>query len=204
MSLRLKVCGMREAENIQALGEVAPDFIGLIFFSKSPRDASGFEVDDSLAHGIIRVGVFVNPTLEEVLKRAESHHLDYIQLHGDEPVSLVQEIRASDLGVIKVFRVDSELPVETMKLFEKDVDFFLFDTRTRLFGGSGIKFDWDILKNYPFDTPYFLSGGIDLEDVEKVKNMDLPGLFAIDINSRFEVVPGRKDIEKIKKVKELL
>lgn len=204
MSLKLKVCGMREVENIKGLAGVAPDFMGLIFFDKSPRDASDYKVDKDLAKGIPRVGVFVNPTLEEVLERAASHQLDFVQLHGDETVSLAKDVKAAGLGVIKVFRVEDELPVEAMKSFEGVVDFFLFDTKTKLFGGSGVKFDWDILRKYPFDTPYFLSGGIELDDVVNIKEMNLPGLYAIDINSRFEVVPGRKDIEKIKKVKELL
>ena len=195
---------MREAENIRSLEGVAPDFMGLIFFDKSPRDASGYEVEDDLAKGIARVGVFVNPAKEEVLEKARNYHLDYVQLHGDESVSLAKELKDAGLGVIKVFRVNDELPVEAMRPFEGAVNFFLFDTRTRLFGGSGEKFDWEILKAYPFDTPYFLSGGIELEDIGHIKTLDLPGLFAIDINSRFEVTPGRKDIEKIKKVKELL
>ncbi len=195
---------MREVENIRDLEGVAPDFMGLIFFDKSPRDASGFELDDDLAKGVARVGVFVNPTLDAVLEKARTYHLDYIQLHGDEPVSLVSELKAAGLGVIKVFRVDEALPLEEMKVFIGAVDFFLFDTKTKLFGGSGVKFNWDILKSYPFDTPYFLSGGIELDDIENIVNMELPGLYAIDINSRFEIVPGRKDIDKIKKVKELL
>ncbi len=195
---------MREVENIRDLEGVAPDFMGLIFFDKSPRDASGFELDDDLAKGVARVGVFVNPTLDAVLEKARIYHLDYIQLHGDEPVSLVSELKAAGLGVIKVFRVDEALPLEEMKVFNGAVDFFLFDTKTKLFGGSGVKFNWDILKSYPFDTPYFLSGGIELDDIENIVNMELPGLYAIDINSRFEIVPGRKDIDKIKKVKELL
>ncbi len=204
MNLKLKVCGMREMENIRELEGVAPDFMGLIFFHKSPRDASTYVVDKDLAKGISRVGVFVNPTRDEVLEKAEQYHLDYVQLHGDETVDLARELKEAGLGVIKVFRVDHELPVASMRPFEEYVDYFLFDTKTKLFGGSGKKFDWEILKSYSLDIPYFLSGGIESVDIEHIIQMELPGLYAIDINSRFEVVPGRKDIEKIKKVKELL
>lgn len=195
---------MREVENIRALGDLNPDFMGLIFYDKSPRDASDYTLEKELASQIPRVGVFVNPTLEEVLEKAEVFNLKYIQLHGDEPILLAQDIKESGLGVMKVFRLDDHLPVYEMKPFAETVDYFLFDTRSQLFGGSGKKFNWNLLQDYPFEVPYFLSGGIEVEDVGMIKKMDLPGLFAIDINSRFEIVPGQKDIEKIKKVKELL
>ncbi len=204
MSLKLKVCGMREPENISELGGVKPDFMGMIFYDRSPRDASDYLIDRDLAAGITRVGVFVNPGLEEVLEKAKDFGFEYVQLHGDEPVTLVEKIKNEGLRVIKVFRLENELPVEQMKPYESKVDYFLFDTRTKLFGGSGKKFNWELLEVYPFNTPYFLSGGIGPEDIENIKALNLPGIFAIDINSQVEIEPGKKDIEKIKLVKELL
>ncbi len=204
MSLKLKVCGMREVENLTALGGVSPDFIGLIFYSKSPRDASNTKLNKELISDIPRVGVFVNPTLEEVLEKAKVFNLSYVQLHGDESVQMAKDIKLSGLGIIKVFRVADVLPIEQMTAFADSIDYFLFDTKTNLFGGSGRKFDWNVLEEYPFAIPYFLSGGIAPEDVELICKMNLPGLYAIDINSRFEIAPGHKDIEKIRKVKELL
>ncbi|XOV94181.1 MAG: phosphoribosylanthranilate isomerase [Bacteroidota bacterium] len=195
---------MREVDNILALDAVKPDFMGMIFYDKSPRDASLVLVDPALATDLPRVGVFVNPKLEEVMAKAKIYNLSYIQLHGDESEKLAKALKDAGLGVIKVFRLEDSLPVQEIMPFEGVVDFFLFDTKTQLFGGSGQKFNWDILKNYPFDTPYFLSGGIELDDIENIKSMKLPGLYAIDINSKFEIVPGKKDIEKIKKVKALL
>ena len=130
--------------------------------------------------------------------------MKYIQLHGSESVEFVSSIKQAGLIVIKVFRIIDELPVLEMKAFNGLVDYFLFDTKTALFGGSGQQFNWEILEAYPFETPYFLSGGIDLEDVPKILKMDLPKLYAIDVNSRFEVKPGLKDIQKIKKLKAML
>lgn len=204
MNLSLKVCGMREAENIRELEGVRPDFMGMIFYDQSPRDASGTIIDNTLGSGMKKVGVFVNPELEEVLEKVESYNLDYVQLHGDESVSLVQTLKKEGISVIKVFRISDKLPVSEMEPFTQFVDYFLFDTRTKLFGGSGKKFDWNLLKEYPFEIPYFLSGGIGPEDLKQIKSMDLPGLFAIDINSQVELSPGKKDIKKIKLVKELL
>ena len=201
-TVKLKVCGMRDPDNIRELIEVGPDLMGMIFYEKSPRYVSGhvgFKTSQ-----IDHVGVFVNPTKEEVLDKVKEYGLKYIQLHGSESVEFVSSIKQAGLIVIKVFRIIDELPVLEMKAFNGLVDYFLFDTKTALFGGSGQQFNWEILEAYPFETPYFLSGGIDLEDVPKILKMDLPKLYAIDVNSRFEVKPGLKDIQKIKKLKAML
>jgi phosphoribosylanthranilate isomerase len=204
MSLKLKVCGMREVENIRELEGVKPDFMGMIFYDQSPRDVSGIIFDNRLGAGMKKVGVFVNAKIEEVLEKVESYGLDYVQLHGDETVSLAADLNRLGIGVIKVFRIDQVLPIDEMEPFIHVVDYFLFDTQTKLYGGSGKKFNWNLLQEYSLKVPYFLSGGIGPEDLEQIKSLKLPGLFAIDINSQVEVSPGRKDIEKIKLVKELL
>ena len=201
-TVKLKVCGMRDPDNIKALINAGPDFMGMIFYEKSPRYVSG-HIDLSLSQ-IDSVGVFVNPTREEVLDKVKEYGLKYIQLHGSESPEFVSSIKHADLMVIKVFRVIDQLPISEMKTFDGIADYFLFDTKTALFGGSGQQFNWEILEAYPFETPYFLSGGIDLEDVPKILKMDLPKLYAIDVNSRFEVKPGLKDIQKIEKLKTML
>lgn len=197
--MKLKVCGMREAENIKALLEIKPDYVGMIFYSRSSRFVEQLpEVD--FGH-VTRVGVFVNANLEEIEEKAEVFGLDLLQLHGDESVEMVADLKSKGYQVMKVFSVMDQLPLEEMRAFEPYVDFFLFDTKTPKYGGSGQQFDWEILKGYNLKKPFFLSGGIDLEDIEKIKELNLEQLYAIDVNSRFELAPALKDIEKIKALK---
>jgi phosphoribosylanthranilate isomerase len=150
------------------------------------------------------VGVFVNSTIAEIEEKAVAFELDLIQLHGDESVSFVKELSLKGFRIIKVFGVMDKLPIDEMKAYEPFMEYFLFDTKTSDYGGSGRKFEWEILKTYSLNKPFFVSGGIDLEDIETIKSMDLKMLHAIDVNSRFELAPGVKDIDKIRKLKELL
>lgn len=198
--MKLKVCGMRERQNIVELGSVSPDFIGFIFYQKSPRYVGRADFE-TLPATTKRVGVFVNPTENEVKEKVGEFELDIIQLHGDEPVEFVMKLQKTGLSVIKVFSVMDELPLEKMKNYEPYVDFFLLDTKTPAYGGSGEKFDWRMLERYNLSKPFFLSGGIDLDDIEEVKNLKSDKLYAIDVNSRFETAPGVKNIEKIKELK---
>ena len=202
--LQLKVCGMREVENVSALVALKPDFIGMIFFSKSPRYIENPSVVALIPKEIKKVGVFVNAGFDEIMAQVKSYQLDMVQLHGEEPVLLAQQLKNTGLDVMKVFSVIDQMPMEDLKAFEHAVDYFLFDTKTPAYGGSGQKFDWAILKQYTSTKPFFLSGGIDLADVAAIKALNLPQLYAIDVNSRFEIVPGLKDIEKIRLLKEEL
>lgn len=204
MELKLKVCGMRETENMKALVDLNPDFIGMIFFEKSPRFIEDPSLANIIPQTIKKVGVFVNATFAGIMDKVAKYQLDYVQLHGDESVQLATDLKSTGVGVLKVFSVTNELPVEEMILFEGVVDYFLFDTKTPNYGGSGKQFDWSILKQYTSTTPFFLSGGIDLEDIKSIKKLSLPMLYAIDVNSRFEKEPGQKDIEKIRSLKEEL
>lgn len=197
--MKLKVCGMREAENIQSLLNVKPDFIGMIFYPKSSRFVT---TTPEINFGDIpKVGVFVNASITEIEEKALQYDLKWLQLHGNEPVEQVKELKEKGYQVIKVFSVLDSLPTEQMMLYEPYVDYFLFDTKTPKYGGSGHQFDWSILKGYGLKKPFFLSGGIDLDDIEKIKEMNLELLYAIDVNSRFELSPAVKDIEKIKALK---
>lgn len=193
--MKLKVCGMREPKNIQhLLEEVTPDFIGFIFYAKSPRYVT--EVVDVPTH-TKKVGVFVNETTNTIQRLARQHGLDYVQLHGDEPPAQAKELKDAGLGVIKVFSVADALPEGIGAFDTGSVDYVLFDTKTPAYGGSGQKFDWGLMNDYDGEVPFLLSGGIDADDLEKIHTLGHPKLLGIDINSKFELAPAVKDIKKI-------
>ncbi|MFT6866763.1 MAG: phosphoribosylanthranilate isomerase [Cyclobacteriaceae bacterium] len=203
MKIHLKVCGMREQQNLHELVALEPDFIGFIFYPQSPRFVEGYELP-KIPDQIKKVGVFVNESEEQILKLVIRYGLNMVQLHGDETIDLANSLRNKGIGVLKVLSVTDKMPHEEIKMFEGSVDYFLFDTKTPKHGGSGMKFDWNILQQYDSKVPFFLSGGIELEDVEKIKALGIDQLFAIDVNSKFEISPGLKDIEKIKALKDQL
>ena len=201
-TLKLKVCGMRNPENIQDVLKVGPDFIGFIFYAASSRYAA--DLDEGLLlqipENIHKVGVFVNETIDQVCTLVVKFKLDYVQLHGDEDVAYVEALRSEGVKVIKVFRVLDQLP-DGIQDFEGLVDFILFDTSTATYGGSGKQFDWDILKQVELSVPFLLSGGICLEDLNRIKSLEIPMLYGIDVNSRFELEPGLKDVERVRELK---
>ena len=199
--MKLKVCGMRDSDNIQELMEVKPDFMGMIFYPKSSRYVEELPQTDL---DVATVGVFVNESTEVIQEKSKKFGFQMVQLHGSESVEQAEELKLLGFKVIKVFGVMDQLPLEEMKPYESTVDYFLFDTKTSQHGGSGQKFDWSILESYDLDKPFFLSGGIDLEDLESIKALNIPQLYAVDINSRFERAPAVKDIQKIKSFKHQL
>jgi len=204
-NIMLKVCGMRESKNINGLVSLSPDFMGFIFYPKSPRYVA--ELDEkiigTIPSNIQKTGVFVNATFDEIMQHVNKFKLNAAQLHGDETVTLVQKLKQRGLTVIKVFRIENTLP-EELGDFEGHADFFLFDTKAKAYGGTGHHFDWSALENYPYQTPYFLSGGLKLEDIERIKSLTLPGLVGIDVNSKFEIEPGLKDLNLVKQLKQQL
>lgn len=199
---RIKICGMREYENISQLVLLPVDYIGFIFYPPSPRYV-GMKIEPSVLNiippHIQKVGVFVNSPLKEVLKIAGENRLECIQLHGNEIPDYCKEILKSGYTVIKAFKAEPEMLICETAKYQSACHYFLFDTPSQQYGGSGQKFNWDILNRQKLSLPYFLSGGIAPGDEEIIKNMDLQGLHAIDINSRFEIKPGIKNIELIKK-----
>lgn len=197
--MKLKVCGMRDAANIKSLLELGPDYVGMIFYPKSGRYVDAPPKLDF--KGIPKVGVFVNATNEEIEEKTALYGLQFLQLHGDEPVDQVAALKSKGHRLIKAFGVLDELPIGPMKRHEPYVDYFLLDTKNPGYGGSGRKFDWSVLKQYGLSKPYFLSGGIGLEDIEEIKKMNLDMLHAIDVNSRFEISPAMKDMAKIKSLR---
>ncbi|SNT36479.1 phosphoribosylanthranilate isomerase [Ekhidna lutea] len=204
-NLKLKVCGMRDPENISGLLDLRPDFIGFIFYPKSPRYVDEMDGDFvmRIPLSIHKVGVFVNESLENIVTLADKYGLEYIQLHGDEDLDFAKAIREKGLKVIKVFRVMDTIPF-VAKQYEGIADYFLFDTQSMNYGGSGRHFDWNILRTYNINVPFLLSGGVQLEDIDQIKEMNIEKLVGVDVNSRFEVEPALKDIEKLKLLKEAL
>ncbi|MEP1032049.1 phosphoribosylanthranilate isomerase [Ekhidna sp.] len=200
--LKLKVCGMRDLENIQELIALKPDFIGFIFYPKSPRYVSELDEDFimRIPLSISKVGVFVNEPLDSILDKANKYGLEYIQLHGDEDLSFANALKEKGLKIIKVFRVMDAIPFFA-KNYVGIADYFLFDTASMNYGGSGRHFDWNILKNYNLKVPFLLSGGVQLADISIIKSMEIDQLVGIDVNSRFEIEPALKDIDKLNELK---
>lgn len=197
-TVKLKVCGMRDRDNILDVAAFRPDFLGFIFYPNSPRYVgTEFQIPDELDASIKRVGVFVNSSLDEMLKLSTQHQLDYIQLHGDENAHLCHALKENDLGIIKVFGVDNQFDFESVKPFEPYVDYFLFDYKGELRGGNGVPFDWNVLEHYNSEVPFFLSGGVGPDNAAHITELTNPGLYAIDVNSGIEDSPGIKNNHKL-------
>jgi len=194
--MKIKVCGMKYPDNIEALSRLPIDYMGLIFYDKSPRMVEKLTLADLniLPTHIKRTGVFVKATIDFINEKISQYNLDAIQLHGNESPDFCNELNGK-IPVIKAFSISSASDFLITKDYEIYVQYFLFDTKTPQYGGSGEKFDWNILKEYEGETPFFLSGGISAQDVNKIKEIKHPGLYAVDLNSRFETQPGLKDIE---------
>lgn len=206
---KLKVCGMKYPENTLAVATLHPDYMGFIFYDKSPRYFKG-EIPDLPAE-IRKTGVFVHSSVVEITAKVNQYHLQAVQLHGGEPAEFCRELRDALPGmeIIKVFSVKDEFDFRQLLPFENTADYFLFDTKGKQPGGNGYAFDWRLLKDYPSGKPYFLSGGIGLEEADKVldflNNPEYQKVsslcYAIDVNSRFETEPGFKNTEKLKEFK---
>lgn len=221
----IKVCGMRDTENIRAVSELDIDMMGFIFWQKSPRfvmmisSQAGIIPDYSeeelkkrkgekspAANRVKRVGVFVDDMPQSIVTRVYNYNLDYVQLHGEESREMIENFRCTvdpdikpGIKIIKTISVGCKDDLQKCKDYVGVVDMFLFDTKCDNAGGSGEQFDWSILDEYDGDIPFLLSGGIGPDDAEKVKAFHHPQFAGIDLNSRFETEPGVKDVEKLKK-----
>lgn len=204
MSMKLKICGMKDWDNILAVVEYKPDYLGFIFFKESPRYVGEDFQMPSLPEFVKKVGVFVNENPEAVLEKVEKYSLDYVQLHGRESVKDCDRFRFKGTGVIKVFSVDDEFDFSATKEYENAVDFFLFDTKGKYYGGNAQVFDWEKLKTYNYSVPFFLSGGLSLENIDKVKSLSGMNIHALDFNSGVELKPGVKDVKKVAQVRAIL
>jgi indole-3-glycerol phosphate synthase len=198
--LKIKVCGMKHPHNIKDLSTLPIDMIGLIFYEKSPRYAGDLDAKalGTLPDSIRKAGVFVNASKAYILSRIEQYGLQLVQLHGNESPAFCRELKSCGVKVIKAFPIREAGDLAASIPYENACDYFLFDTKTPQFGGSGKKFDWEILASYTGKTPFFLSGGIGAEDADAIQQIKHPWLYAIDLNSKFETAPGVKDINKLR------
>jgi phosphoribosylanthranilate isomerase len=197
--MKLKVCGMREADNVAALIELKPDFIGFIFYDKSPRFVG--DMDETVARAvpksIKKVGVFVNATPDYILRMTKKYDLQFAQLHGAETPDFCRQLKTRGINIIKAFSIDESFNFTSLNNYKPHADFFLFDTKGTQPGGNGTTFDWSLLRRYDNEKPFFLSGGLSLENIEQMAELEGLKVYGIDINSRFETAPALKDIEKI-------
>ncbi|MCZ2459660.1 MAG: phosphoribosylanthranilate isomerase [Chitinophagales bacterium] len=208
--MNIKVCGITSMKQLQQLDGLDIDYAGLNFYKGSPRyvgdKITANEIHDA-DFDIKKIGVFVNTAYDEIMKTVEDYSLDIVQLHGNESPDFCESL-SEDIEVIKVFRIDAGTKDvdKLVKDFDEVSDYYLFDAggQKETLGGSGVKFNWDLLLKAKIEKPFFLSGGIGPDDVKKIKEFNHPDFFAIDINSRFETAPGVKDMARLLKfVKEL-
>lgn len=202
--MRIKVCGMKEAENIRELLDLQPDYLGLIFFEKSPRfvgESLDPDVVREIPRSVRKVGVFVNASIDQVIRTVKKYALDFVQLHGEETPDFCRSLQFKGINIIKAFRVDDTFQFSQLNNYKPVCDYFLFDTKGNQYGGTGIAFDWSLLERYDNEKPFFLSGGVGPEDAEVILDLkDRTGLkiHAVDINSKFEIEPGLKDIALVR------
>ena len=226
----IKVCGMRDARNIREVSQLGVDMIGMIFYPKSPRyvemqsshagiipdyakedigasDSSGSSSESvsTSSKSPARVGVFVDDMVQNIVTRVVNYHLDYVQLHGNEPRTMCENLRLTldpdirpGIKIIKAISVSDASDIQKYKEYVGAVDLFLFDTKCKTVGGSGRQFDWQVLEQYDGEVPFLLSGGIGPEDASRLHAFHHPKCIGIDLNSRFEIEPGVKDVEKLK------
>lgn len=226
----IKVCGMRDARNIREVSQLGVDMIGMIFYPKSPRyvemqsshagiipdyakedigasDSSGSSSESvsTSSKSPARVGVFVDDMVQNIVTRVVNYHLDYVQLHGNEPREMCENLRSTldpdirpGIKIIKAISVSDASDIQKYKEYVGAVDLFLFDTKCKTVGGSGQQFDWQVLEQYDGEVPFLLSGGIGPEDASRLHAFHHPKCIGIDLNSHFEIEPGVKDVEKLK------
>ncbi|WP_455628354.1 phosphoribosylanthranilate isomerase [Parabacteroides chinchillae] len=205
----VKVCGMREPDNIRDVARLNVDWIGFIFYPKSPRRFEA--VDNHLQEYRLRtcqlstincqlkkVGVFVNASVETMIQTATAFGLDYLQLHGNESPDDCYALQKRGYAIVKAIPIASAEDLEQTIEYEGRIDYFLFDTKCNVYGGSGQQFDWNILSTYKGETPFLLSGGINPDSIEGIRHFRHPRFIGIDLNSGFETQPGLKDVEKLR------
>lgn len=203
--MKVKVCGMKYPDNIQSVAALQPDYLGLIFYPASPRYAASLNVNElqMLPLTTKKVGVFVNEDLQKTEEIIQQYQLQAVQLHGNESPEICAALK-NKAEVIKAFGVDESFDFHQLEPYADFVDYFLFDTKTAAHGGSGKAFNWQILQNYHLKIPFFISGGLSNENIKDVLTLNHPAFYGVDLNSRFELEPGLKDLEKLNVAFELI
>lgn len=208
----VKICGLTESQNIEDIAKLNPDLIGLIFYKNSPRFVYGdslskwFKEKGNIQLGMVKkVGVFVNEDVEEIIAKCIAFDLAFIQLHGNENANYINSLKTlltahqlDHIKIIKAFGVSASFDFKTLLEYDIFISYFLFDTKTEMKGGSGIKFPWSKLDEYSGNIPFLLSGGIGPLDYEEIKNINHPQFAGIDLNSKFEFSPGLKNVSLLK------
>jgi phosphoribosylanthranilate isomerase len=197
--MKIKVCGLKYPDNINAVAELAPDYMGFIFYNRSPRCVGDLPPDilNNLPASIYKTAVFVDESHEKINLLIDDFGFDAIQLHGNESPDFANSFK-NKMTVFKAFGLNDNFDFDRLNDYAGKVDYFLFDANTPIHGGSGNTFNWDILYKYKLTVPFFLSGGLSLDNLEQIIKITHPQFYGIDLNSRFETAPGMKDIEKLK------
>ena len=206
-NVKLKICGMKYPENIQEISTLHPDYLGFIFWKKSTRYMD-LDLIPEIPKSIKKIGVFVNTSIQEIISKVNKYQLYGVQLHGNESVSFCTKIKLLNVKIIKAFSIDTNFDFSVLEEFLPMVDYFLFDTKGKLPGGNGVTFDWNLLEKYPLEKPFFLSGGIGINEWDAIKAFQKTKVakkcIAIDVNSQFETKHGLKNKIELEKFKKLL
>ncbi len=203
--MKIKVCGLKYADNINDVAALNPDYMGFICYIKSPRFISDLPFDAlaTLPPSITKTAVFVNEEKDTIDELIDEYGFDAVQLHGNESADFCKRLLGSVL-VIKAFGLDADFDFSKLDAYVDSVDYFLFDTKTPQHGGSGKTFEWDILQHYKLNIPFFLSGGLSLENLPDIAKIKHPQFYGVDLNSRFETEPGLKNITLLQQAFDLL
>lgn len=201
--MKIKVCGLRDADNLREIAALGPDFVGFIFYDQSPRFVGeDLDVDavKGLPRSIRKVGVFVNASPDYILRNVKKYDFQYVQLHGNETPEYCRSLRNRGINIIKAFRVDESFNFSMLNNYKAQCDFFLFDAKGYQPGGNGVTFDWSILSRYDNEKPFFISGGIGLDNLDQLNQLKGMKLYGVDVNSQVEISPGVKDVAKVKEL----
>lgn len=193
-NLKIKICGLNDYNNIQEVIQLQPDFVGFIFYPLSKRNFS-LNILPLIPKEVKKVGVFVDAHLEEIIKKVKMYHLDFVQLHGQESPEFCKQLKNKGIEIIKAFGINKNFDFQLIKSYEPYCAYFLLDAET---GGSGKTFDWNLLEKYKSQKPFLLAGGISLENLIEVLNLNHPQLLGLDWNSHWEIQPGIKNISLLK------
>lgn len=200
--IALKICGMGNPENVRNVASLRPDYLGFIFYPGSKRFVgANFMIPSGLPKEVKRVGVFVDEPVEKMKAKVDQHQLDYLQLHGDESVDVCENLKSGGIRIIKTFGVNDHFDFNQTIPFEGVADYFLFDTGGKTYGGSGQTFNWNLLSKYNQKIPFFLGGGLSLDNIASVRTLNGMNLHGLDVNSKVEAYPGVKDVDLVKKMK---
>jgi len=198
--MKIKVCGMTNKQNLKQVAALQPDYVGFIFYDKSPRHINSLKPLDMQNISARKTGVFVNSSYEEVSNAIALYGLDAVQLHGEEGSDFCSFFKDKGIEVIKAFGIDTDFDFTQLAGYYNSCDHFLFDTKGPGHGGNGFSFNWSVLKRYDQEKSFFLSGGIGLDNIEKIHELEDMNLYGVDINSRVEDRPGIKNINMVRDI----